>query len=145
MAVREAIARCPTGAGFTGPILFGVLLLGLFACDDVPTPMLGIYTWGHEVRTFRSCGGTEVHWVQAPERVLQQLRQAHDSLTSEPYQGILVEAYLRHSADEPQGFARDYDGLIRVDSVLSVQGEIPDSCRDTTWALPGRRPTYFPR
>lgn len=128
-----------------GGALSVVVAVGLTVADDDPTPMLGVYTWGHEVNTFRACGGTEVRWVQAEPTLLTRLRESHEALTTEPYQGILIEAYLRHSGDEPDGFASDYDGLIRVDSVLSTGGEIPAACLDTTWALPDRRPTYLPR
>ena len=119
-------------------------LVALTLIDNDPTPMLGVYTWGPEVNTFRSCGGPDVRWVQAPAGILSRLRDAHQDLTDEPYQGILIEAHLRHSGDEPDGFALDYDGLIRVDSVLSIEATVPTSCLDTTWALPGRRPTYLP-
>jgi hypothetical protein len=130
-------------------MLLGLLTLaavvGLTLMDDGSAPMIGIYTWGPEVNTFRSCGGAEVRWVQAPADLLSQLRGAHQSLTSEPYQGIFVAAYLRHSGYEPEGFALRYDGLVHVDSVRSISAEVPTNCLDTTWALPGRRPTYFPR
>jgi hypothetical protein len=121
-------------------------LVGLALISDRgPTPMLGVYTWGAEVNTWRSCGGTETRWVQARPRIRDQLAEAHRRLTTRPYQGILVRAYLRHSGSTPDGFALDYDGLIRIDSVLSIGHAVPASCLDSTWALPGRRSSFLPR
>jgi hypothetical protein len=114
--------------------------LASLGCSSGPTPMLGVYTWGAEVNTFRYCGGTTELWVAGPPPVVQELRAAHDSLTSRPYQGILVEAYLRHSGRVPDGFALDYDGLIEVAEVLRVEGDVPATCLDTTWAVPGHEP-----
>lgn len=114
-------------------------------CAEEPaTPMSGVYTWSAEVNTFRPCGGDKTFWVIAPDSVLQSLRSAHDALVSGEGRGILVTAILRHSGRTPEGFAERYDGLIGVAQVLEVDSSIPPACRETTWALPGRRPTYWP-
>ncbi len=126
------------------PVSLFAVILAVFGCAGPPDPISGVYTWGAEVNTFRPCGGDKTFWVVAPDSVLHTLRSAHDSLASEPAQGILVEVMTMHSGRKPEGFAKRYDGVLGIVEVLSVQDSVPARCLETSWALPGRRPSYFP-
>ncbi len=114
--------------GMRGFVAIG-LVLGALACDRSPPPVSGVYTWGHEVETFQPCGDAAVFWVEASESVLQELRTAHDSLTSEPYQGVFLQAHVTRAADATDGFAEQYDGVVRVTEVMEIEPVIPQGCR----------------
>ena len=90
----------------------------------------GRYVWGAEVESLRPCGDSLTYWVTAAEPVGRKLRAEHQALTTEPYQPVFVRV-LGALSDEPRdGFALDYDGLFRIDSVVSVSAAIPAACED---------------
>jgi hypothetical protein len=90
----------------------------------------GRYVWGAEVESFRPCGDSLTYWVAAAEPVWQQLRAEHQALTSEPYQPVFVRVHGSPSDEPRDGFALDYDGLFRIDSVVSVSATIPAACEN---------------
>lgn len=112
-------------------------------CKKGPEPLLGVYTYGPEVNSFRPCGGSDTFWVLGADSVLQALRAAHDSLSAGPGEGILVRAFTRHSGRGREGFAQRYDANLGITQVLETTAPVPEHCLETEWALPGRRPTYF--
>ena len=103
--------------------------LAFAACSTPPSTTIAVYTWGHEVSTVQPCGSSEVFWVVASEELSQKLRSAHDSLTSEPYAGIRVEVVMRPSAEEADGFAEHYDGMMEVLEVREFGPDVPEDCR----------------
>ena len=97
-----------------------ILTLAASCSDSNDPPLRGIWTWGHEVRSFCPTEGQECFWVADTDtEILDQLRSLSPSVPGEPYQGtcILVEANVDRSS-ERTGFAADYDGLIRITRIV---------------------------
>ncbi len=88
----------------------------------------GFYVFGHEVRTFQPCGSDTVFWVKAEADISKQLREAHQKLTSKPYEPVYVEVkgYLADKATA--GFAADYDGQIVIEAVDLVRAQQENDC-----------------
>jgi len=109
-------------------IIFYILLAGCTGggIDDV---YKGRYYRGAEVDAFHPCGADIAYWVSASSWVKSPLIDYLRLNTMEPYQPIYVEfrGHLLH--EEVDGFARDYDGLIRISEVLLESAEIPATCR----------------
>lgn len=89
---------------------------------------LGVYTFGAEVETFRPCGDSLTYWVTTSPPMWDHLRDLHQSLTTKPYQGIYVAVQGMPTDGERDGFAADYDGLFRIDTVYRSSATIPASC-----------------
>jgi hypothetical protein len=103
----------------------------LWACtgragEDAPSG--GCYTYGHEVNTFRPFPGDSTFWVVGVPSVLQELRSAHDSLASKPYEAVWARVVVQRSAKQPDGFARDFDGLIEILRVLEIRRAVAPEC-----------------
>ena len=96
------------------------------ASEDVSAT--GCYTFGHEVNTFRPFPGDSTFWVFGAPLVLQQLRSAHDSLTSKPYEAVWVRVLAQRSTEQPDGFAQQYDGLIEIQRVLEIRRATVAEC-----------------
>jgi len=80
----------------------------------------GHYTWGHEVRSFQPCGSDQVYWVKTSPEIQKELLEYHQANTSKPYEAAYIEFEGQILNDELTGFARDYDGLIRINSILKT-------------------------
>jgi hypothetical protein len=106
-----------------------VFVTGCRADDDTGPVMAGCYSFGHEVNVFKPAGVDSLFWVTGPAGILAQLRHVHDSLTSEPYEKVWVRVAANRSSREPDGFARDYDGLIEVSRILEVRRPADGECR----------------
>lgn len=88
----------------------------------------GTYVWGHEVHTFQPCDQDKVYWVSASGWVIADLREHYQSVSSEPYQPLLI-TFRGHILDEEVGgFASEYDGLIRISEVLERSTKVPPDC-----------------
>ena len=112
----------------TLPVL---LFIGVGACGGgaIPErPIDGCYTFGHEVNVFKPLGVDSVFWVQGPQDVLQRLRSAHDSLTSNPYEQVWARLLAQRSSQEPDGFAADYNGLLDVRQVIEIRRAVAGEC-----------------
>jgi hypothetical protein len=82
----------------------------------------GHYTWGHEVRSFQPCGSDQVYWVKTSPEIQKELFEYHQANTNEPYEAVYIESEGEILNDERTGFARDYDGLIRIKTILKTTG-----------------------
>lgn len=101
----------------------------------------GRYVFGHEVHTFQPCGRRTTYWVVGGDSTTAALRAAHDSLTSRPYEPIYVRIRGAVVPGRGDGFALDYDGLFRIDTVLARAAPVPTACRavDASDTPGGRR------
>ncbi len=90
----------------------------------------GRFVWGAEVETFRPCGDSLTYWVVASDSMRLHLRSTHGSLTSRPYQAIFLRVHGERTDGERGEFAREYDGLFRIDSVLTADVSVPATCED---------------
>ena len=102
------------------------------SCATPLTVYKGIYTWGAEVETFSPCDSNKTWWVLASEPVWLQLRNAHQSLTTKPYEGIYAEvsgAYVGAATEElGVAFAAQYDGILRITDVKVTRKRLGSDC-----------------
>jgi heat shock protein HslJ len=88
----------------------------------------GYYVFGHEVRTFQPCGSDTVFWVKAEADISKQLREAHQKLTSKPYEPVYVEVKGYFADKAAAGFAADYEGQIVIEAVDLVRARQENDC-----------------
>ena len=88
----------------------------------------GTLTWGHEVRSFRPCGGDRDLWIVGELEVIDLLTENLDRLRAstapgpyEPVTAVLIGETLPRSAE---GFAADYEGRFRV---VAIDRVVPTS------------------
>ncbi|MGE0624449.1 MAG: hypothetical protein AB7I04_05980 [Pseudomonadales bacterium] len=106
-----------------------VLLTGLALAGCGSPPVLsGRYHYGGEVDIVCPCGSSLCYWVRAEPAIAKALHDFALRHAEAPYQGM----YLRWRGqllDEPRiGFPANYDGLMRVEEVLTLTAEIPGDC-----------------
>ncbi len=113
-------------------MLVSLLLLPVFtfaaSCDRV---YVGLYRWGAEVNTFQPCGSKHTYWVSASYWILSPLKRYLHKSTSEPYQPVYIEMRGHLLDEKTDGFASQYDGLIRISEVISKNVVIPAGCKQT--------------
>lgn len=111
------------------------LSLVIFTCGSCTAKKIeddqqysGIYVWGHEVHEFTPCNQDQTFWVSASAWVVGDLLEHYKADHAEPYQPL----YLRFRGgildEEVDGFASEYDGLIRISEVLEWSATIPTDC-----------------
>ncbi|MDJ0926855.1 MAG: hypothetical protein QNJ73_04310 [Gammaproteobacteria bacterium] len=87
----------------------------------------GAYVRGHEVNAFTPCGSARSYWASF-NWAGSELVQFYEAKAREPYQPIYVE-FRGHLLDEERdGFAADYDGLIRISEVHIMKDQLPRGC-----------------
>lgn len=88
----------------------------------------GEYTWGAEVNVFQQCAEEKVYWVSASSPIRGELIDFHNQSTSKPYESIYI-VFRGHLLDEElDGFAKQYDGLIRISEIINKEAKIPVDC-----------------
>src|SRR5262249_43373084 len=112
------------------------LAAALSACASQPQIYDGIYTWGPEVETFSPCGtGEKQWWVLTSEDLWIKLRDAHQDLAGDTYEGIFVEVmgYYAGPATEERGgpFSIQYEGLFQITKVLFTRKRSTSDCSAT--------------
>ena len=107
------------------------LLVSLFqfsACAKPAPELSGVIVYGHEVRTIRLCGDSQVFWLHATQEEQRKLLAKSRSLTRYPYQELYLEFTGRLMDEAPGEFAKDYAGAVEVESIKALSVVIPDSC-----------------
>ena len=95
--------------------------------------MAGHYTYGHEVNVFQPCGSPLVYWVHGPDDIMSELKAAHESITTAPYESIYVRLSGEIGELPPEyrdGFAVDYDGLLTVRAVFDTRSKLDSDCSE---------------
>ena len=105
-----------------------VSLFQLSACAKPAPELTGIIVYGHEVRTIRLCGDSQVFWLHATQEEQRKLLAKSRSLTRYPYQELYLEFTGRLMDEAPGEFAKDYAGAVEVESIKALSVVIPDSC-----------------
>ncbi len=111
-----------------------VLLLAMLSGCTTPSAVHdGVYIWGAEVETFSPCGTDKTWWVLTSEPLWLQLRDAHQALTTRPYEGIFAEVSGYYDGPASQeaggGFATQYDGLFRITAVRFTRSRADSDCK----------------
>jgi hypothetical protein len=96
-------------------------------CDAV---FSGRYYWGAEVDAFHPCGEATSYWVSASSWIQAPLIELVKAGSKQPYQPVFIR-FRGHLLDEVRdGFAEDYDGLIRISEILEMRAELPADCQE---------------
>ena len=76
----------------------------------------GHYIWGGEVHTFSPCTSDKTYWVSFDwaGREMQNYYKAH---LSKPYQPMFISFRGQILNEQVDGFALQYDGLVRISEV----------------------------
>src|SRR5688572_31225307 len=101
-----------------GVVALAIAVSASASATDIDDVFLGRYYWGAEVDSFRPCGQSDSYWVSASSWVQAPLIGLVKTQTEEPYKPVFVK-FRGHFLDEVRdGFAAEYDGLIRISEVL---------------------------
>jgi hypothetical protein len=95
----------------------------LAACtvsDQNDSAFHGDYILGHEVHSFQPCGSEKVYWIKTSPEIQKELVDYHQANTSKPYEAVYIEFVGKILDDKRTGFARDHDGLIRINTILKT-------------------------
>jgi len=85
-------------------------------------PVKGFLTIGHEVSSFQPIGSSKVYWVNdSNDGKLAKLYNEKTKSQEKPYTPLMAELVLKNSTSEKEGFADEYDGLVDVVEVKSVE------------------------
>lgn len=119
---------------YIAPAMLSVSMLFLAGCashSDKPIELEGAYVSGPEVSSFQPCNSNKLYWVESngiiqPLEILaKQLRE--QSLKN--YTPIYIKIKAVKLPPAVDGFAADYDGVIKAVSVDSINGEFPTECK----------------
>lgn len=88
----------------------------------------GKYYWGPEVNSFSPCNSDNTYWVSYNWAGME-MSQYYKENASAPYQPMYLE-FRGHLLNESlEGFAEEYDGLIRLSEAKQYSFEIPVDCQ----------------
>jgi hypothetical protein len=93
-----------------------------------PEPVTGLFRFGSEVQSFIPCGDTLEYWVTGRDEVWLDLRDRYDALMRAPYEPVFLRAVGMPTGRDSVGFAAEYDGVFRLDSVLEVSRSLEGAC-----------------
>lgn len=99
--------------------------------NDDSSQLRGYYSWGHEVETFIPCNSAQTFWVVGDEALLQPLRDKVADIAQakgEPYPLVYIEASGVAEGTTKEGFAAQYDGVLRLTTVHSFNKSAPADC-----------------
>ena len=88
------------------------------------------YLWGHEVNVVCPCDETRCYWVRADDPIRQRLSAFVERADHPPYTPVYLEFEGARVDETPDGFAADYDGIIRVRRILTLAPTLPAHCTD---------------
>lgn len=82
----------------------------------------GALTFGHEVSVFEPCGSSKVYWVNDfSDGRLNKIYTEKTKNYSAPYTPVMAELILQKSDRKRQGFAEEYDDVVNVIEIKSVE------------------------
>jgi uncharacterized membrane protein len=99
------------------------------AVDSTPTvinknPVIlkGLYTFGHEVRSFRDCGGSQtVYWVNDSLASLRERYEKTNRFPSYPYESVYAEVKGYLAGKSNLGYASEYENVLVVTEIIKVE------------------------
>jgi len=110
------------------PVALLLLLAAPLFASECDIHFRGVYTRGHEVRSFQPCQSNRQFWVSASSWVQRPLTEYVEGHAAGPYHQVYLE-FRGQMLDEPlDGFAADYDGLVRVSEIYTISVDIPPGC-----------------
>ena len=76
----------------------------------------------------KPCGSDSTFWVLAKPAVIGQLRAAHDSLQTQPYDRIFIRVHGQRSTRATDGFAQETNGYFEVTEILEARRLLQGEC-----------------
>lgn len=84
-------------------------------------PIKGLLTFGHEVSSFRPCSSMKIYWIQdVIGGTLTKMYQQKLGKTPIPYTPVIAELLVKDVGKAKEGFAEQYDGVLQVVKINSV-------------------------
>lgn len=109
-----------------------ILILGLISvsCSSIEheRTFKGVYSYGHEVHSFTPCNEKNDYWVSFNWAGIE-MHEFYKEFSQEPYQLMYLEFRGLLLNERVDGFAEQYDGLVRVSEVFNYTFEVPSECR----------------
>lgn len=110
----------------------GLTLLASLTSGCRAGAVAGVVNWGHEVRSFRPCGGTAEYWLIALGDAGARLRSAAEAARERhgiAYARIYAELVgaIEDRSDRP-ALGLDYDGVFTVRRILRFADSPPPDC-----------------
>ncbi len=92
-------------------------------------PMKGMLVFGHEVSSFAPCGSAKVFWIN--DLADGELNKLYNEKVGEnpiPYTPVAAELVLKKVEDAKDGLAEQYDGVVELVEIKSVELINPENC-----------------
>jgi uncharacterized membrane protein len=87
-----------------------------------PVVFKGLYTFGHEVRTFRDCSGRQtVYWVNDSIASMREKYENTNRFPSYPYESVYAEVKGYLSGKSNLGYASEYENVLVVTEIIKVE------------------------
>ncbi len=91
-------------------------------------PIRGFLTFGHEVSEFSPCGSSKSYWIiDFEDGKLNKLYSEEVGETPVPYTPVMAELVLQKEEPATEGFAEQYDGVVKAVEVKSVKAITADN------------------
>jgi len=92
--------------------------------EKIPVLFKGLYTFGHEVRTFQQCGDSEkVYWVNDSITSLRDKYEKTNRFPSYPYESVYAEVKGYLSGKSKLGYASEYENVLVVTEIIKVEAK----------------------
>ncbi len=92
------------------------------AIEKIPVVFKGLYTFGHEVRSFRDCSSPQkVYWVNDSIASLRDKYENTNRFPSYPYESVYAEVRGYLSGKSSLGFASEYENVLVVTEIIKVE------------------------
>jgi hypothetical protein len=95
-------------------------------CDQI---YKGRYFWGHEVNSFQPCNSTNSYWVSTSSTIQSLLIDFVKKSQETPYKPVYLVFRGHYLNEDKNGFASDYDGLIRISEIKELSNAVPGECK----------------
>ena len=117
--------------------------------DTLPAPVKtpvtfkGMYTFGHEVRSFRDCSSQVTYWVNDS---LANLRKSYEETVqplSYPYESVYAEVKGYLGGLSALGYASEYENVLVVTEVIKIEAKnLRTDCYDYEFIALGNEPFW---
>ncbi len=98
-----------------------------FAHDE---PFKGLYYYGPEVDSFKSCNIGDSFWVSHGwGSVNADLKGFYKRSIKESYQPIYIEFIGHPHNEESDGFEESYDGTVHISKITKMEAVLPSDCK----------------
>ena len=111
--------------------IIAVILIQISAIchgSEIEKNYSGTYVFGPEVQSFKPCNEKTNFWVSFDWAGIE-MHEFYQQSQTEPYQAMYIEFRGQVLDEVVDGFAEDYNGLIRISEVRKYTFEVPATCK----------------